>query len=51
VQTTKKGRGSGVPRAADRPDKSWMILFLCWLLVMGTTLGSLFFSEKEILAR
>jgi disulfide bond formation protein DsbB len=27
------------------PDKSWTILFVCWLLVAGATLGSLFFSE------
>lgn len=31
--------------AADRPDKTWTILFVCWLLVTGATLGSLFFSE------
>ncbi len=36
--------------AADQPDKdqadkNWTILFVCWLLVMGATLGSLFFSE------
>ena len=26
-------------------DPDWMILFVCWLLVAGATLGSLFFSE------
>jgi disulfide bond formation protein DsbB len=31
--------------STDRPDKNWTILFVCWLLVMGATLGSLFFSE------
>ncbi len=31
--------------ATDRADKNWMILFVCWLLVTGATLGSLFFSE------
>ena len=29
----------------DKPDKDWMLLFVCWLLVTGATLGSLFFSE------
>ena len=27
------------------PDRFWTILFVCWLLVAGATLGSLFFSE------
>ena len=31
--------------ATDHPDKNWTILFVCWLLAMGATLGSLFFSE------
>ena len=31
--------------AIETPDKSWTILFVCWLLVTGATLGSLFFSE------
>lgn len=31
--------------ATDPPDGSWMILFACWMLVVGATLGSLFFSE------
>ena len=31
--------------ATDRPDKNWMMLFVCWMLVTGATLGSLFFSE------
>ena len=26
-------------------DRSWNLLFACWLLVTGATLGSLFFSE------
>ena len=26
-------------------DRSWALLFACWLVVTGTTLGSLFFSE------
>ena len=26
-------------------DASWTIVFVCWLLVTGATLGSLFFSE------
>jgi len=30
---------------ADKPDKNWMLLFVCWLVVAGATLGSLFFSE------
>ena len=29
----------------DYPDQNWTILFVCWLLVTGATLGSLFFSE------
>ena len=29
----------------DQPDKNWVMLFVCWLLVTGATLGSLFFSE------
>lgn len=29
----------------DKPDRDWMFLFVCWLLVAGATLGSLFFSE------
>ena len=31
--------------ADQRPDTNWTVLFLCWLLVTGSTLGSLFFSE------
>ena len=31
--------------ATDRPDENWAILFACWLLASGATLGSLFFSE------
>ena len=27
------------------PDQAWTTLFVCWLLVAGATLGSLFFSE------
>jgi disulfide bond formation protein DsbB len=27
------------------PDASWTVVFVCWLLVTGATLGSLFFSE------
>jgi len=26
-------------------DRSWALLFACWLVVTGATLGSLFFSE------
>ena len=26
-------------------DRSWALLFACWLVVAGATLGSLFFSE------
>jgi disulfide bond formation protein DsbB len=26
-------------------DRSWTLLFTCWLVVTGATLGSLFFSE------
>ena len=29
----------------DRVDTNWALLFACWLLVTGSTLGSLFFSE------
>lgn len=29
----------------NSPDRAWTILFVCWLLVAGATLGSLFFSE------
>ena len=29
----------------DNTDKRWTLLFVCWLLVSGATLGSLFFSE------
>ncbi|MBW2420410.1 MAG: disulfide bond formation protein B [Deltaproteobacteria bacterium] len=29
----------------NNSDSDWMILFVCWLLVAGATLGSLFFSE------
>lgn len=36
--------------ADQRPDTNWTILFLCWLLVAGSTLGSLFFSEIMDLA-
>ncbi len=32
-------------RPTDRADKNWMLLFACWLLVSGATLGSLFLSE------
>ena len=31
--------------AADRVDTNWALLLACWLLVTGSTLGSLFFSE------
>ena len=34
-----------MPEATDRPDPNWALLFVCWLLVTGATLGSLFFSE------
>jgi disulfide bond formation protein DsbB len=27
------------------PDQPWTILFVCWMLAAGATLGSLFFSE------
>ena len=29
----------------DSPDKSWQLLFACWLLVMAASLGSIFLSE------
>jgi len=29
----------------NEPDSSWTLLFVCWLLVAGATLGSLFISE------
>ncbi len=29
----------------DRADKNGVLLFACWLLVSGATLGSLFLSE------
>lgn len=32
------------PRAMDS-DRGWMLLFVCWLVVAGATLGSLFLSE------
>ncbi len=32
-------------KAENNSDPDWMILFACWLLVAGATLGSLFFSE------
>ncbi len=31
--------------ASGDADPDWIILFVCWLLVAGATLGSLFFSE------
>jgi len=31
--------------ADDRVDPNWALLFACWLIVTGATLGSLFFSE------
>ena len=31
--------------AENNSDSDWMTLFVCWLLVAGATLGSLFFSE------
>jgi disulfide bond formation protein DsbB len=31
--------------ASDTLDRNWLILFACWLLVTGATLGSFFFSE------
>jgi len=31
--------------AENSSDPDWMTLFVCWLLVAGATLGSLFFSE------
>lgn len=31
--------------ANDRVDTNWALLFACWLLVTGASLGSLFFSE------
>lgn len=34
-----------MPDGPDKLDPSWLILFACWLLVTGATLGSFFFSE------
>ena len=31
--------------SSDPIDRSWTLLFACWLLVTGASLGSLFFSE------
>ncbi len=31
--------------AENSSEPDWMILFVCWLLVAGAALGSLFFSE------
>lgn len=31
--------------ASEKVDRTWLYLFLCWLLVTGATLGSFFFSE------
>jgi disulfide bond formation protein DsbB len=33
------------PESQTSLDPDWIILFVCWLLVSGATLGSLFFSE------
>lgn len=30
-------------------DKKWILLFICWLIAMISTLGSLFFSEVMLL--
>ncbi len=38
----RPGRGSPPVMECDR---SWALLFACWLVVTGATLGSLFFSE------
>ena len=31
--------------ATDTPERGWMLLFACWLLVTGASLGSVFLSE------
>ncbi|MBL4635440.1 MAG: disulfide bond formation protein B [Kofleriaceae bacterium] len=36
---------SGMVNGSERVDTNWAILFVCWLLVTGASLGSLFFSE------
>ncbi len=35
----------GAEQPEDRADKRWLVLFSCWLLVTGATLGSFFLSE------
>jgi disulfide bond formation protein DsbB len=34
-----------MPRLDQKSDSNWTILFICWLIVSISTLGSLFFSE------
>lgn len=34
-----------MPQPDPRPNSNWTLLFLCWLLVSGSTMGSLFFSH------
>ena len=29
----------------DRPDRGWLLLFACWLMVTFATLASMFVSE------
>ena len=36
---------SAMADATDSVDTNWALLFACWLLVTGASLGSLFFSE------
>ena len=32
-------------RTKHSPNREWMLLFICWLVAAGATIGSLFFSS------
>ena len=32
-------------RTKHSPNRGWMLLFICWLVAAGATIGSLFFSS------
>ena len=34
-----------MPKTTEPSDKSWTLLFICWLIASVSALGSLFFSE------
>ena len=42
---TKRRRIFAMPKPEQPSNSNWTILFLCWLLISVSTMGSLFFSQ------